>query len=341
VRRWWEEPKLRLYQPPITSLRELDTEYLKPVSAENPTSLACAVKTQFEIDTIQKAESDPTNRSKTQQAYVGHSCLGKAIMQELKDGILSDDEELGFEIGSEGESDNASADDTNSSGSSTNDGDVPFMSDASMVTSTADEVSMASSIIPDDHAVGFDDEEYEDLLVWEYVEDEEEQPRKRVIVSPLMLETRLTQQNRDCECCFTCPHCNQSNRVLAADRHAVPATLDETSTPILIDITTTTDDHITSILDKPAPDLDDTSRDGQPIDVPEFDVIAPDPLSLGSESRTRLSNDEPRVQAYGLVACSFFFIKTSWTARRHIAIHATGVMWSRSTIDSKVLFVRQ
>jgi len=59
------------------------------------------------------------------------------------------------------------------------------MSDASMVTSNDDEVSMTSSIIPDDHAVGFDDEEYEDIIVWEYVEDEEEQPRKRFIVSPL------------------------------------------------------------------------------------------------------------------------------------------------------------
>ena len=59
------------------------------------------------------------------------------------------------------------------------------MSDASMVTSTDDEVSMTSPIIPDDHIVGFDDEEYENMIVWEYVEDEEEQPRKRFIVSPL------------------------------------------------------------------------------------------------------------------------------------------------------------
>ena len=56
-------------------------------------------------------------------------------MQELReDGILSDDEELRSDIGSDGESDNASADYTSSSGSPSNDGDVPFMSDASMVT---------------------------------------------------------------------------------------------------------------------------------------------------------------------------------------------------------------
>lgn len=58
------------------------------------------------------------------------------------------------------------------------------MSDASMVTSTDDEVSMTPSIVPDDHAVGFNDEEYEDMVVWEYVENEEQQPRKRFIVSP-------------------------------------------------------------------------------------------------------------------------------------------------------------
>jgi len=102
-----------------------------------------------------------------------------------------------------------------------------------------------------------------------------------------MLETRLTLQNRDCKYCFTCPHCNQSNRVLAADRHAVPATLDQTSTPILIDITTTTHDHITSILDKPTPDLDDTSRDGHSTDVPELDVNAPpSPPSSSPHAKT-------------------------------------------------------
>ena len=102
-----------------------------------------------------------------------------------------------------------------------------------------------------------------------------------------MLETRLTLQNRDCKYCFTCPHCNQSNRVLAADRHAVSATLDQTSTPILIDITTITHDHITSILDKPTPDLDDSSRDGHSPDVPELDVNAPpSPPSSSPHAKT-------------------------------------------------------
>lgn len=103
-----------------------------------------------------------------------------------------------------------------------------------------------------------------------------------------MLETQLTLQNRDCEYCFTCPHCNQSDRVLAADRHAVPATLDEPPIPIPIRTSITTDDHHhTSMINTPSPDLDDHSRDEQPTEVPKLDVIVPpSPPSSSPQAKT-------------------------------------------------------
>jgi hypothetical protein len=52
-----------------------------------------------------------------------------------------------------------------------------------MVTSTDEEVSYTSSIIPDNPRSGFDEDEYQDIIMYEYEEDDEDTPRRRVIVS--------------------------------------------------------------------------------------------------------------------------------------------------------------